>query len=130
MENAFLEFIINLIVLVPIVILLIVISLKLSKGGLNKLASGSYVKVLERFNLNKDTCIYVIKTGKTGCVIVSSNNNTQVIKELDESEINEILRMKKEKNDSTYLNKLNFSKILNNKLTREKEDGHIKSDFK
>lgn len=130
MENAFLEFIINLIVLVPIVILLIVISLKLSKGGLNKLASGSYVKVLERFNLNKDTCIYVIKTGKTGCVIVSSNNNTQVIKELDETEINEILRMKKEKNDSTYLNKLNFSKILNNKLTREKEDGHIKSDFK
>ena len=130
MENAFLEFIINLIVLVPIVILLIVISLKLSKGGLNKLASGSYVKVLERFNLNKDTCIYVIKTGKTGCVIVSSNNNTQVIKELDETEINEILRMKKEKKDSTYLNKLNFSKILNNKLTREKEDGHIKSDFK
>ena len=130
MENAFLEFIINLIVLVPIVILLIVISLKLSKGGLNKLASGSYVKVLERFNLNKDTCIYVIKTGKTGCVIVSSNNNTQVIKELDETEINEILRMKKEKNDSTYLNKLNFSKILNNKLTREKEAGHIKSDFK
>ena len=49
---------------------------------------------------------------------------------VDETEINEILRMKKEKNDSTYLNKLNFSKILNNKLTREKEDGHIKSDFK
>ena len=37
MENTFLEFIINLIVLVPIVILLIVISLKLSKGSLNKL---------------------------------------------------------------------------------------------
>lgn len=33
MENTFLEFIINLIVLVPIVILLIVISLNLAKGA-------------------------------------------------------------------------------------------------
>ena len=130
MENAFLEFIINLIVLVPIVILLIVISLKLSKGSLNKLSSGSYVKVLERLNLNKDTFICVIKTGKTGCVIVSSNNNTQVIKELDETEINEIVKMKKEKSESVYLKQLNFSKLLNNKLTREKDNGHIKSDFK
>lgn len=130
MENTFLEFIINLIVLVPIVILLIVISLKLSKGSLNKLSSGSYVKVLERLNLNKDIYIYVIKTGKVGCVIVSSNNNTQVIKELDENEINEIVKLKKEKNDSAYLNQLNFSKLLNNKLTREKDNGHIKSDFK
>ena len=86
--------------------------------------------MLERLNLNKDICIYVIKTGKVGCVIVSSNNNTQVIKELDENEINEIVKLKKEKNDSAYLNQLNFSKLLNNKLTREKDNGHIKSDFK
>lgn len=116
MDKTFLEFIINLIVLVPVVIILIVISLKVSRGSLNKLVVGSYTNILERINLNKDTCLYVIKTGKTGSVIVVSNNNTQVIKELDENEMNEIIKMKKEKNDSLNLNKLNFKKILDNKL--------------
>ena len=120
MNNTFLEFIINLVVLVPVVILLIIISLKVSKGSLNKLVAGSYTRILERVNLNKDTCIYVIKTGKTGSVVVISNNNTQVIKELNEEEINEIIRMKKERNDSINLNQLDFKKILNNKLKRER----------
>lgn len=120
MNNTFLEFIINLVVLVPVVILLIIISLKVSKGSLNKLVAGSYTRILERVNLNKDTCIYVIKTGKTGSVVVISNNNTQIIKELNEEEINEIIRMKKERNDSINLNQLDFKKILNNKLKRER----------
>ncbi len=54
MNNTFLEFIINLIVLVPVVVLLIFISLRLSKKSLIKIGSGSYVKVLEKINLSKD----------------------------------------------------------------------------
>ena len=50
MNNTFLEFIINLIVLVPVVVLLIFISLRLSKKSLSKIGSGSYVKVLEKIN--------------------------------------------------------------------------------
>lgn len=116
MNNTFLEFIINLIVLVPVVVLLIFISLRLSKKSLIKIGSGSYVKVLEKINLSKDICLYVIKSGNTGCIIVTSNNNTQVIKKLNEDEINEIIEMKNQHNDLSYLNNLDFSKILNKKM--------------
>ena len=120
MNNTFLEFIINLIVLVPVVVLLIFISLRLSKKSLIKIGSGSYVKVLEKINLSKDICLYVIKSGNTGCIIVTSNNNTQVIKKLKEDEINEIIEMKNQHNDLSYLNNLDFSKILNKKMLSDK----------
>ena len=120
MNNTFLEFIINLIVLVPVVVLLIFISLRLSKKSLIKIGSGSYVKVLEKINLSKDICLYVIKSGNTGCIIVTSNNNTQVIKKLNEDEINEIIEMKNQHNDLSYLNNLDFSKILNKKMLSDK----------
>ena len=120
MNNTFLEFIINLIVLVPVVVLLIFISLRLSKKSLSKIGSGSYVKVLEKINLSKDICLYVIKSGNTGCIIVTSNNNTQVIKKLNEDEINEIIEMKNQHNDLSYLNNLDFSKILNKKMLTDK----------
>ena len=120
MNNTFLEFIINLIVLVPVVVLLIFISLRLSKKSLIKIGSGSYVKVLEKINLSKDICLYVIKSGNTGCIIVTSNNNTQVIKKLNEDYINEIIEMKNQHNDLSYLNNLDFSKILNKKMLSDK----------
>ena len=120
MNNTFLEFIINLIVLVPVVVLLIFISLRLSKKSLSKIGSGSYVKVLEKINLSKDICLYVIKSGNTGCIIVTSNNNTPVIKKLNEDEINEIIEMKNQHNDLSYLNNLDFSKILNKKMLSDK----------
>ena len=120
MNNTFLEFIINLIVLVPVVVLLIFISLRLSKKSLSKIGSGSYVKVLEKINLSKDICLYVIKSGNTGCIIVTSNNNTQVIKKLNEDEINEIIEMKNQHNDLSYLNNLDFSNILHKKMLSDK----------
>lgn len=133
MDKTFLEFIINLIILVPVVLLLIIISLRLSKKSLDKLTLGSYAQVIERFSLSKDINLYVIKMGKTGCVIVSSNNNTQVIKELNENEIEEIIKMKSEKHNSIDLTKisgLDLSNVLNNKFIRKKYNGYTKSDFK
>lgn len=123
MDKTFLEFIINLIVLVPVIALLIVISLRLSKKSLDKFTSDSYSQVIERINLSKDINIYVIKLGATGCVLVSSNNSTQLIKELDENEIEEIIRIKKEKSNSITLKNIsgfNFNNILNNKFYKGK----------
>lgn len=133
MDKTFLEFIINLIVLVPVIALLIVISLRLSKKSLDNFTSSSYAQVIERISLSKDINLYVIKLGATGCVIVSSSNNTQLIKELDENEIEKIMRIKKERNNSITLKNisgLNLNNILNNKFTREKNNGYNKSDFK
>lgn len=133
MDKTFLEFIINLIVLVPVISLLIVISLRLSKKSLDKFTLDAYAQVIERISLSKDINLYVIKLGETGCVLVSSNNNTQLIKELDKNEIEEIIRVKKERNNSITLKNirgLNLNDILNNKFTREKNNGYTKSDFK
>lgn len=120
MNNTFLEFIINLIELVPVVILLIFISLKLSQKSLIKIGSGSYINVLEKLNLSKDIYLLLIKIGNTGCVIVVSSNNTKVIKNLSENEINEIIEMKNKHNDLSYLSNLNFSKILSKKMLNNK----------
>lgn len=123
MDKTFLEFIINLIILIPIILILIVISLRLSKKSLDKLTLGSYSQVIERLTLDKDINLYLVKIGRTGCVLVSSHNNIQVIKELDENEMEEIIKEKNDRNNFISLkniNKLNLSNVLSNKITREK----------
>lgn len=123
MDKTFLEFIINLIILIPIILILIVVSLRLSKKSLDKLTLGAYCHVVERLTLGKDVNLYLIKIGRRGCVLVSSHNNIQVIKELDENEMEEIIDGKNDRNNFISLkniNKLNLTNVLSNKFTREK----------
>lgn len=132
MDKTLMEYLLNIIILVPVILCLIVISLRLSKKGMDSFSMKSYVQVIERFNLNKDTTLMVLKLGNTGCVVVSSAHNTQVIKELDENEIEEIMRMKKEKNSTVNISKIygeDIKKFLNNKFVREKDNGHTKGNF-
>lgn len=123
MDKTLIDYIVNIIILVPVVLCLIVASLKLSKKGVDSFNMKAYAQVIERFSLNKDTTLYVLKLGVTGCVIISSAHNTEVIKELDEDEIEEIVRMKKEKQNLMNLSKISgfdVKSILNNKFIRDK----------
>ena len=123
MDKTLIDYIVNIIILVPVVLCLIVASLKLSKKGVDSFNMKAYAQVIERFSLNKETTLYVLKLGVTGCVIISSTHNTEVIKELDEDEIEEIVKMKKEKQNLMSLSKisgLDVKGILNNKFIREK----------
>lgn len=132
MDKTIIEYLINVIILVPVVLCLIVVSLKLSKKGVDSFNMKAYAQVIERITLSKDTTLYVLKMGATGCVLISSAQNTQVIKELDENEIEEIIREKKEKQAVMNLSKIagfDFKDILNNKFVREKENGHNKGNF-
>lgn len=132
MDKTLLEYLINIIVLVPVVLCLIVVSLKLSKKGVDSFNTKAYAQVIERYSLSKDTSLMVLKMGNTGCVLISSAHNTQIVKELNEEEIAEIVRMKKEKNTVINLSKissLDMKDLLNNKFVREKEDGHTKGNF-
>lgn len=106
MDKTLIEYLINIILLVPVVLCLIVVSLKLSKKGVDSFSMKSYAQVIERFSLNKDTTLYVLKLGTTGCVLISSAHNTQVIKELDENELEEVIKMKKEKQSVMNLSKI------------------------
>lgn len=123
MDKTLIEYLVNIIVLVPIVLCLVVATLKLSKKGVDSFNVKAYAQVIERFNLNKDTTLYVLKLGTTGCVLISSAHNTQVIKELDENEIEEVMKMKKEKQTVMNLSKISgfdMKGYLNNKFVREK----------
>lgn len=132
MDKTLIEYLVNIIVLVPVVLCLIVVTLKLSKKGVDGFNMKAYAQVIERFSLNKDTTLYVLKLGTTGCVLISSAHNTEVIKELDENEIEEVIKMKKEKQTVMNLSKISgfdMKGYLNNKFVREKEDGHTKGNF-
>lgn len=132
MDKTLIEYLINIILLVPVVLCLIVVSLKLSKKGVDSFSMKSYAQVIERFSLNKDTTLYVLKLGTTGCVLISSAHNTQVIKELDENELEEVIKMKKEKQSVMNLSKISgfdMKDFVNKKFVRGKEDGHTKGNF-
>lgn len=132
MDKTLIEYWINIIVIVPIIVCLIVISLRLSRKGIETLNIGSYAQVIERFNMTKDTTLYVIRTGKTGCVVVSSAHHTEVIKELSEDEVKEIINSKKEKKASIDLSKMseiNLKEILNNNFKGKRKDGYNKRNF-
>ena len=88
------QYIINLIIFIPITIILIVASIKLSKLNSDNINKHKYVKVLERTNLSKDTSIFVLEMGDEGCVVVSSPSKIEKLKELSEEDIAEIYEMK------------------------------------
>lgn len=114
MDNV-LQYIINLIVFVPIIIVLIVASIKLSKANFSNIGNNKYTKVLERTNLSKDTNVFVLKIGDEGCVLVSSPSKVEKIKKLSKEEIENIQDLKQEsKVDISTLNlsKLNLSKSI------------------
>ena len=72
-----LHYIINLIIFIPITIILIIASIKLTKFNSDNINKHKYVKVLERTNLNKDTSIFVLEMGDEGCVLASSPSKTE-----------------------------------------------------
>ena len=116
------QYIINLIIFIPINIILIVDSIKLSKINSDNINKHKYVKVLERTNLSKDTSIFVLEMGDEGCVVVSSPSKIEKLKELNVEDIAEIYEMKEshgislENIDVDKFKVLNFN--LNNKINK------------
>ncbi|MDK2585846.1 flagellar biosynthetic protein FliO [Romboutsia sedimentorum] len=113
MDNI-LQYIINLIVFVPFIIVLIVVSIKFSKINLSNMTMNKYTQIIERTNLNKDTEVFVLKIGDEGCVLVSSPSKIEKIKELNKYEILEIENNKKENR------KKKLSKFSKNELGLKK----------
>lgn len=130
MDNI-LKYIINLIVFVPFTIVLIIITIRLSKSSINGLAKSKYIKVLERTNLNKDTEVYVIKVGDEGCVVISSPTKTDKIKELTSHQIEEIERKQEEVKINNRNNiDLKLKDIKNFRLKEIKNERNNTNDFK
>lgn len=110
MNSDVMQYIINLMVIIPVMCILVVISLKLGKSNIEKMSMNKYTKVLEKTILSKDTDIYILKIGDEGCVIVSSSSNTTKIKDLTQDEI---IQIESDKNKSSLKKSRSMSK--NNK---------------
>ena len=123
MGDNLIEYLINLSVFIPIVLILIVVSIKLSKVNIETNKKNNYINILEKTNLNKDTSILVLKTGDEGFIIISSPSHTEKIKKLSKDEIllieNSKISMRRD------LNKINIKKLASKFDTRKNRDGEF-----
>lgn len=95
MNSNLTEYLINLSVIVPFILVLIILSLKLGQKNLDKVQIEKYAYVIDRTNLTKDINMFVLKVGKEGCVVIVSHSSTEKIKDLSEEEVLRILEKKK-----------------------------------
>lgn len=103
MDFIFLLF--KLIFALAVVLGLMYLSFKLSNNKISQFNEGKYIKVLERNQISKDTAIVVVKIGKKGYVLSTSNNFTNKIDEISEEEtflLEEEKRLEKEKVSKQY----------------------------
>lgn len=93
--------IVKLIFALIVVLGLIFIVYKTSGNKIANMQSNKYVKVIERTQISKDTTILVIKLGEDGCVLSTSQNKTEKLKELSKEEIEQIETVKRKQLEST-----------------------------
>lgn len=87
----FIEYLLNLVLVIPIVVLLFFITMKLGKTSFSKMGMYNHVSILEKINLSKDSSIFVLKMGdEEGCVGVLTQSGFQVIQKLDSEGIKEV----------------------------------------
>lgn len=132
-----LQYLVNLSIFVPFIIILIVVSVRFSKASLEGIGIYKYTQIIERTNLNKDTDVFVLKIGDEGCVLVSSPSKLEKIKDLDKEEIKIIEEKRKEikkiklvnlNKEDNKLKKLDFNKLkikLKKIDLKESKDGDI-----
>ena len=130
-----LQYLVNLSIFVPFIIILIVVSVRFSKASLEGIGIYKYTQIIERTNLNKDTDVFVLKIGDEGCVLVSSPSKLEKIKDLDKEEIKVIEEKRKEikkiklvnlNKEDNKLKKLDFNKLkLKKNNLKESKDGDI-----
>lgn len=86
----FIKYILNLVLVIPIVLLLFFIAIKLGKTSFLKMGMHNHVSVLEKVNVSKDSSVVVLKVGEEGCVGVLSSSGFETIQKLNREELKEL----------------------------------------
>ncbi|WP_024621258.1 flagellar biosynthetic protein FliO [Metaclostridioides mangenotii] len=97
-------YVIKILVFIPIVIFLIVISLKMSQKTLLGSYKNKYIRVLEVLNISKNNSIIVLKIGESGCVVSSTPSGVEKLKDLTEEDVLKIDQNLKENSDINFKN--------------------------
>lgn len=100
----------------PIILILFVIAVKLSKSSFDKFGIYRHILLLEKMTISKDVCAVVLKVGDEGIVGVSSANGFETIKTLTKEEV-ELIEKKKTSVTNFDISKVKFdiSKLKLNK---------------
>lgn len=121
MNNEILQYLVNLVVFIPFVVVLIIVSIRFSKGNLEGIGIYKYTKIIERTNLNKDTDVFVLKIGDEGCVIISSPSQLEKIKDLTTEEM-KVIEEKREAVKNKKMINFNKDKVNLKDLALKKID--------
>ena len=120
----FVQYLLNLVLVVPTVVILFFIAVKLGKTSLSKVGIHNHVSILEKVNLSKDSSMFVLKMGeKEGCVGVLTPSGFQIIQNLDSDGIKEI-----EDKKNQFLNQektLDLKSKIFNKKNNNIEENYI-----
>lgn len=109
--------ILKLILTLAIVFCLMILTLRYSKKGINKINAQKYVKIIDRVQIAKDIYVVILKIGDEGQVVLMSSANSEVLKKLTSEELKEIEDGKNE----AYENMTNAFKNIKAKI-KLKED--------
>lgn len=108
------NYIVNLIIFVPLIICLIILSMKLTKINSDRINKHKYIRLLERINLSKEISIFVLEIGDEGYVLALSPSKIEKLKILSKEEIIQIHEMKE--NHNVNLSQIDINKLKNIKL--------------
>lgn len=113
-----------------VVLGLLIITLRIAGNGLSQGSSNKYTKIIDKTQVSKDSFIVVVKIGKKGVVLSTSNGSTEKLYELSEEEVSLIEKERQESLDAMSIKYKNLivdikgkGSSLINKI-RPKEDNH------
>lgn len=87
MESDFWVMLFKIVIFLPLIICMVIISLKLSAKKLQNFQNGKYIKVLERNCVSKENSLLVVKIGEKTYVLSSTSNKIEILMELQEADI-------------------------------------------
>lgn len=93
MNNTLLMFL-QILVFLPFVLLLIYLSLKIGGTKFQSLQNNKFIKIYERTAVSKDNSLIIAQIGKKGYVLASCHGRLEILRELEDEELQSITTQK------------------------------------
>ncbi|MDP4087915.1 MAG: flagellar biosynthetic protein FliO [Bacillota bacterium] len=94
MDRNFWSMIFEIVIFLPFILFLVFLTLKLGSGKLQGIQKGRFIRVHERTSLSKENNLLVVQMGNKGYVLASSSGRVEIIKEMEEEELQQIISQK------------------------------------
>lgn len=87
MEYEVITYILKLLIFLPLTLGLILLVGKLSQQGISGINKSKHIKIIDKLQITKENSIIIAEIGNKKYLIGSSNNRIEILKELDDDEI-------------------------------------------